>query len=203
MAFIADAHSPGLAQGGNSLLWRDQTGKLSGLPDHAWHVDGLFRALDCAASWLWNILSSFATGRVEDGFSPARPQLGSGLHLMSFLSADGVLPRSRRPCGAGWTQYPPLSAIASAGPGQGLGTDFWLVSIGLFCLSSLMSATGFLMTTIKLRAPGMTWMRMPLTCWSWFVTSILILLAFSILLVALVLLMLDRHAGTSFLFQEA
>ena len=100
--------------------------------------------------------------------------------------------------GAGWTQYPPLSALAAAGPGQGLGTDLWLVSIGLFCLSSLMSAVGFLATTTRHRAPGMTWMRMPLTCWSWFVTSILILLAFGILLAAVILLMLDRHAGTSF-----
>jgi cytochrome c oxidase subunit 1 len=100
--------------------------------------------------------------------------------------------------GAGWTQYPPLSAIASAGPGQGLGTDLWLVSIGLFCLSSLMSAVSFVATTTHHRAPGMTWLRMPLTCWSWFVTSILILLAFGILLAAVVLLMLDRHAGTSF-----
>ncbi|HEY1939500.1 MAG TPA: cbb3-type cytochrome c oxidase subunit I [Candidatus Angelobacter sp.] len=118
--------------------------------------------------------------------------------LVSFLvlMASFVVPGG--PGGAGWTQYPPLSAIASAGPGQGLGTDLWLVSIGLFCLSSLMSATGFLVTTIKLRAPGMTWMRMPLTCWSWFVTSILILLAFGILLAALVFLMLDRHAGTNF-----
>jgi cytochrome c oxidase subunit I len=100
--------------------------------------------------------------------------------------------------GAGWTQYPPLSALASAGPGQGLGTDLWLVSIGLFCLSSLMSAVGFVATTTRHRAPGMTWLRMPLTCWSWFVTAILILLAFGILLAAVVLLMLDRHAGTSF-----
>ena len=100
--------------------------------------------------------------------------------------------------GAGWTQYPPLSALASAGPGQGLGTDLWLVSIGLFCLSSLMSAAGFVVTTIRYRAPGMTWLRMPLTCWSWFVTSLLILLAFGILLAAVVLLLLDRHAGTSF-----
>lgn len=100
--------------------------------------------------------------------------------------------------GAGWTQYPPLSALASAGPGQGLGTDLWLVSIGLFCLSSLMSAVGFLATTVRHRASGMTWLRMPLTCWSWFVTSILILLAFGILLAAVILLMLDRHAGTSF-----
>jgi cytochrome c oxidase subunit 1 len=100
--------------------------------------------------------------------------------------------------GAGWTQYPPLSALASAGPGEGLGTDLWLVSIGLFCLSSLMAAVGFITTTVKHRASGMTWMRMPLTCWAWFVTAILILLAFSILVVALVMLMLDRHAGTSY-----
>jgi len=65
-------------------------------------------------------------------------------------------------------------------------------------LSSLLSAVGFVATTTRHRAPGMTWLRMPLTCWSWFVTSILILLAFGILLAAVVLLMLDRHAGTSF-----
>jgi cytochrome c oxidase subunit 1 len=100
--------------------------------------------------------------------------------------------------GAGWTQYPPLSALALAGPGQGLGTDLWLVSIGLFCLSSLMSAVGFVVTTFRYRASGMTWLRMPLTCWSWFVTSFLILLAFGILLAAVILLMFDRHAGTSF-----
>jgi cytochrome c oxidase subunit 1 len=118
--------------------------------------------------------------------------LGSFFVLMAAFFVPGG------PSGAGWTQYPPLSALAAAGPGQGLGTDLWLVSIGLFCLSSLMSAIGFLATTIRFRALGMTWMRMPLTCWAWFVTSILILLAFSILLIALAMLMLDRHAGTSF-----
>jgi cytochrome c oxidase subunit 1 len=116
----------------------------------------------------------------------------SFLVLMAAFFVPGGAP------GAGWTQYPPLSALASAGPGEGLGTDLWLVSIGLFCLSSLMGSVGFITTTIKHRAPGMTWVRMPLTCWAWFVTAILILLAFSILLVALVMLMLDRHAGTSF-----
>ena len=118
--------------------------------------------------------------------------------LVSFfvLMAAFIVPGGAP--GAGWTQYPPLSALASAGPGQGLGTDLWLVSIGLFCLSSLMSAVGFVATTTRHRAPGMTWLRMPLTCWSWFVTSLLILLAFGILLAAVVLLLLDRHAGTSF-----
>ncbi len=99
---------------------------------------------------------------------------------------------------AGWTQYAPLSAIRAAGPGQGIGTDLWLVSIGLFCLSSVMSAINFVTTTVKQRTPGMRWMRMPLPCWSWFVTAILSLLAFSVLLAALILLLLDRNAGTNF-----
>jgi cytochrome c oxidase subunit 1 len=99
---------------------------------------------------------------------------------------------------AGWTQYVPLSAIAAAGPGQGPGTDLWLVSIGLFCIGTVMSAINFVTTTVKQRAPGMHWLRMPLPCWTWFVTAILSLLAFSILLAALVLLLLDRHAGTNF-----
>ena len=118
--------------------------------------------------------------------------------LLSFfvLMAAFFIPGG--PSGAGWTQYPPLSALASAGPGQGLGTDLWLLSIGLFCLSSLMSAIGLVATTVRSRAPGMTWLRMPLTCWSWFVTAILILLAFGVLLVAVALLMSDRHAGTNF-----
>jgi cytochrome c oxidase subunit I len=118
--------------------------------------------------------------------------------LISFLVLIAAFFVPGGPSGAGWTQYPPLSALASAGPGQGMGTDLWLVSIGLFCVASLMSAVGFVATTIRYRAPGMTWMRMPLTCWAWFVTSILILLAFSILLVALSMLTLDRHAGTNF-----
>ena len=99
---------------------------------------------------------------------------------------------------AGWTQYAPLSAIGTAGPGQNLGTDLWLASIGLFCVGSVLSAINFVTTTAKLRAEGMTWFRMPLTCWAWFITAILSLLAFSILLGALVLLFLDRHAGTNF-----
>jgi cytochrome c oxidase subunit 1 len=129
---------------------------------------------------------------------PRLTALGFWTALISFLILMSAFFVPGGPSGAGWTQYPPLSALATAGPGQGLGTDLWLTSIGLFCLSSLMSASSFLTTTLRYRARGMTWMRMPLTCWTWFVTSILILLAFSILLVALSMLMLDRHAGTSF-----
>jgi cytochrome c oxidase subunit 1 len=98
----------------------------------------------------------------------------------------------------GWTGYPPLSAIQSAGPGEGLGADLWITSIAIFCLASLMGALNFLTTTLDMRAKGMTMMRMPLTVWSWFITAILGLLAFGVLLSAGILLLMDRNLGTSF-----
>jgi cytochrome c oxidase subunit 1 len=98
----------------------------------------------------------------------------------------------------GWTGYPPLSALQSAGPGEGLGADLWVTSIALFCIGALMSALNFITTTLDMRARGMTLMRMPLTCWAWFITAILGLLAFGVLLSAGILLLLDRNAGTSF-----
>jgi cytochrome c oxidase subunit I len=98
----------------------------------------------------------------------------------------------------GWTGYPPLSAVPSAGPGEGLGADLWITSIAIFCLASLMGALNFLTTTLDMRAKGMTMMRMPLTVWSWFITAILGLLAFGVLLSAGILLLMDRNLGTSF-----
>src|SRR6476661_6056735 len=98
----------------------------------------------------------------------------------------------------GWTGYAPLSAVPSAAPGEGLGADLWIISIAIFCIASLMGALNFITTTLDLRAKGMTMMRMPLTCWSWFITAILGLLAFGVLLSAGILLLLDRNLGTSF-----
>jgi len=98
----------------------------------------------------------------------------------------------------GWTGYAPLSALSNSGPGQQLGADLWITSIALFCIASLMGALNFITTTLDLRAKGMTLMRMPLTVWSWFVTAILGLLAFGVLLSAGILLLLDRNLGTSF-----
>jgi cytochrome c oxidase subunit 1 len=98
----------------------------------------------------------------------------------------------------GWTGYPPLSAVQGAGPGEGLGADLWITSIAIFCLGALMGALNFITTTLDLRAKGMTMMRMPLTVWAWFITAILGLLAFGVLLSAGILLLLDRNMGTSF-----
>jgi len=98
----------------------------------------------------------------------------------------------------GWTGYAPLSAVPSTGPGEGLGADLWITSIAIFCAASLMGALNFLTTTLDMRAKGMSLFRMPLTVWSWFITAILGLLAFGVLLSAGILLLMDRNLGTSF-----
>jgi cytochrome c oxidase subunit 1 len=100
---------------------------------------------------------------------------------------------------SGWTAYPPLSGLGDVtGPGEGIGQTMWIVSILLFCFGSLLGSINFISTTIDMRAPGLTLMRMPLTVWAWFVTAILSLLAFGVLLAGGILLFLDRSAGTSF-----
>ena len=115
-----------------------------------------------------------------------------GLAVGSFLSVGGG-PLS------GWTAYPPLSAVgAIAGPGEGLGQTLWFFSIGLFCIASVLTAINTIATILDERAPGVALMQMPLTCWNWFVTAILTLLSFSVLLAALLLILMDRLAGTSF-----
>ena len=98
----------------------------------------------------------------------------------------------------GWTGYAPLSALTNSGPGEQLGADLWVTSIAIFCVASLMGALNFITTTLDLRAKGMTMFRMPLTVWAWFITAILGLLAFGVLLSAGILLLLDRNLGTSF-----
>ena len=118
--------------------------------------------------------------------------------VISFLVLIAAFFVPGGPSIAGWTQYAPLSALAAAGPGQGAGTDLWIASIGLFCLGSVLGAINFIVTTFRQRAPGMTFMRMPLTCWAWFVTAWLIVPAFLILLAATAMLLCDRHLGTSF-----
>src|SRR5258707_3863946 len=99
----------------------------------------------------------------------------------------------------GWTAYPPLSGLGAVrGPGQGAGQTLWVISIAIFCGASLMGAINFIATTVDLRAKGLSFMRLPLTCWTWLVTAILGLLGFAVLLAAGILLLLDRVAGTSF-----
>ena len=112
--------------------------------------------------------------------------------IAAFFIPDG-------PPISGWTGYAPLSAVGKdAGPGMQYGASLWGLSIAIFCIGSLLGSLNFIATTLDLRAKGMTLMRMPLSTWAWFITSCISLLAFAVLLPACVLLILDRHAGTSF-----
>ncbi len=132
----------------------------------------------------------------------AFPRLNMLSFWTTFLAFIAIIAAFFVPGGSpisGWTAYPPLSGLGQVtGPGEGWGQTMWIISIALFCGASLMGALNFIATIIDLRAPGMTLMRMPLTCWAWFVTAILGLLAFGVLLAAGILLLLDRSAGTSF-----
>jgi cytochrome c oxidase subunit I len=112
--------------------------------------------------------------------------------ITAFVIPDG-------PPIAGWTSYATLSAVGKdAGPGMQFGQSLWGLSIAIFCIGSLLGALNFIATTLDLRAKGMTLMRMPICTWAWFITSCIALLAFAVLLPACILLLLDRHAGTSF-----
>jgi cytochrome c oxidase subunit 1 len=130
---------------------------------------------------------------------PRLNMLGFWLTLAAFLCMVSAFVVPGGAPISGWTAYPPLSGLGDVtGPGEGIGQTVWIVSILLFCLASLLGSLNFISTTIDMRAPGMTLMRMPLTVWAWFVTSILSLLAFAVLFAGGILLLLDRSAGTSF-----
>src|SRR6266700_3622484 len=112
--------------------------------------------------------------------------------IASFFVADG-------PALSGWTAYAPLSAVdKDAGPGQGLGQTLWAISIAIFCVAQLLGALNFIATTLDLRTKGMSLARMPFSTWAWFITAVIGLIAFAVLMPACILLILDRVAGTSF-----
>jgi len=119
--------------------------------------------------------------------------------LVAFLVLISAFFVPEGPALSGWTAYAPLSAVGKdAGPGQGLGQTLWVVSILIFCVAQLLGALNFIVTTLDLRTKGMTFARMPLSTWAWFVTSVIGLIAFAVLMPACILLLLDRVAGTSF-----
>jgi cytochrome c oxidase subunit 1 len=121
--------------------------------------------------------------------------LSSILMLVSLFVETG-------PAMAGWTVYPPLSALPQAVSGSGLGMTLWLFSMAIFIASSLIGSLNYIVTVLNLRTKGMSMTRMPLTIWAFFVTAILGVLSFPVLLSAALLLIMDRLAGTSFYLSD-
>lgn len=121
--------------------------------------------------------------------------ISSVIMLFSMFISTG-------PAMGGWTIYPPLSALPQALSGSGLGMTLWLISMAIFIAGSLIGSLNYIVTVINLRTQGMTMTRMPLTIWAFFVTAILGVLSFPVLLSAVLLLIMDRSVGTSFYLSD-
>jgi len=106
------------------------------------------------------------------------------------------------PASAGWTIYPPLSALPQAIPGSGTGMTLWLVSMAIFVASSLIGSLNYIVTVLNLRTKGMKMTRLPLLMWALFITAIIGVVSFPVLLSAALLLIFDRSFGTSFYLSD-
>ena len=118
--------------------------------------------------------------------------LGGIVLYTSFAASGGA-------ADAGWTSYPPLS---ENGFSHGNGQDLWILSLHLLAVSSLLGAINFLATIHNMRAPGMTWMRLPLFVWSIEAFAVLLVLILPVIGGGLTLLLLDRQTGTHFFLPE-
>ena len=124
------------------------------------------------------------------------------LFLLSSLIMIGSLFVEGGAASGGWTIYPPLSALPQAMPGSGTGMTLWLISMVFFIASSLLGGLNYIVTIINLRTKGMKMTRLPLTIWALFVTAILGVLSFPVLVSAVVLLIMDRSFGTAFYLSD-
>lgn len=139
----------------------------------------------------------------------ARDMASPFLNMLSywfFFSASIVMLCSffvqTGPFSGGWTAYPPLSALGDAQPGSKAGADFWIISMALFVVSSLLGGLNYISTVLNLRTKGMSMTRLPLTIWALFFTAVLGVLSFPVLLSGFILLLFDRHGGTSFYLSD-
>ena len=110
--------------------------------------------------------------------------VGGVIMMASFFTPEGA-------ARSGWTSYPPLSIFES-------GQTMWLIGMVFLITSSLLGSMNIIVTIVQLRAPGLSWFRLPFFVWAQFVTSFLLVLAFPPLEAAAVLQLMDRVAGTSF-----
>ncbi|HEX4712181.1 MAG TPA: cytochrome o ubiquinol oxidase subunit I [Phenylobacterium sp.] len=118
----------------------------------------------------------------------------SGALLINMSLVIGEFART------GWVVYPPLSELRYS-PGVGVDYDLWALEIS--GIGTLMTGLNFVTTILKIRAPGMTYLRMPVFCWTSLAASLLIIAAFPVLTAALGMLLLDRYLGFHFFTNEA
>ncbi len=131
----------------------------------------------------------------------ASPLMNAISFWLFFLASVVMFSSIFLPTGAasaGWTIYPPLSALPQASPGSGMGMTMWLIAMVIFIGSTLVGGLNYVSTVLNLRTRGMSMFRMPLTVWALFFTAIIGILSFPVLVSCCVLLIFDRGLGTSF-----
>ena len=148
-----------------------------------------------------NLLIPFQIG-ARDMASGFLNMLSFWLFLLSSLIMVVSLYVDSGPASAGWTVYPPLSALESGISGSGLGMTLWLVAMSIFIASSLLGSLNYIVTILNLRTKGMSMTRLPLTIWAFFVTAVLGVLSFPVLLSCALLLIFDRTLGTAFYLSD-
>jgi cytochrome c oxidase subunit 1 len=124
------------------------------------------------------------------------------LFFVSCVIMIGSIFVEAGPAAAGWTIYPPLSALPMASGGSGMGMTLWLFSMAIFIASSLLGSLNYVVTVINLRTKGMSMTRLPLTIWAFFITAVIGIVSFPVLLSAALLLIMDRSFGTSFFLSD-
>ena len=148
-----------------------------------------------------NLLIPLQIG-ARDMASPFVNMLSYWLFLVSSIVMVSSFLVQKGPASGGWTIYPPLSALPKAMPGSGEGMTLWLISMVLFIASSLMGSLNYISTVLNMRTKGMDLWKMPLTIWALFLTAVLGVLAFPVLVAGVVLLIFDRSFGTSFYLSD-
>ncbi len=148
-----------------------------------------------------NLLIPLQVG-ARDMASPFINMLSYWLFFVSTVIMLASLFISSGPAAAGWTIYPPLSALPQAMPGSGLGMTLWLISMAIFIAAIAMGGLNYISTILNMRTKGMTMTRLPLTIWALLLTAVLGLLTFPVLFAAAVLLISDRSLGTSFYLSD-
>ncbi|WP_346316794.1 cbb3-type cytochrome c oxidase subunit I [Chitinophaga sp. YIM B06452] len=148
-----------------------------------------------------NLLIPLQVG-ARDMASPFMNMLSYWFFFLASVIMMSSLFVQTGPASGGWTSYPPLSALGDASIGSKIGMDLWLVSMAIFVVSSLLGSLNYISTILNMRTKGMSMTKMPLTIWAFFFTAVLGVLSFPVLLSGFVLLLFDRHGGTSFYLSE-
>lgn len=193
---------------GSSAFANDENGHPGVLTPDGYNMLGamhgtimvFFGVVPVAVAAFGNYVMPLQVGAPDMAF----PKLNMASYWTFFVSCVIMMASFFVPGGAaksGWTSYPPLSIIADSGPNVHAfwnGQTIWLLGMVFNISASLLGSINTIATIVQLRAPGMTWMRLPLFCWAQLVTAFLLLLAFPPLEAAGFMQLMDRAFGSSF-----